>query len=184
MSNPYWGLKSDISQTYEILQTHSSLRTKSTMFCKALVHPSHQEVKSCNILNWAECWPIRTISIRSWAKTRFAIQLWNQEVKSCKTPIEQNFNQSELFQPGHEPRLDLHTTLEPGSELLQDPKLSKSCSKSQTSLLGQELQLDLHTMKSLILQLQENFLKILCQYYWSKYILKFVRIKWNFIFRI
>ena len=82
-------------------------------------------------------------------------------MKSCKTSIKQNFNQSQLFQPGHEPRLDLHTTLEPGSEILQDPKLSKSCSK--TLQLGQELQPDLHTVKSLkyyILQpLEEFFLK-------------------------
>ena len=49
----------------------------------------------------------------------------HQEVKSCKTSIEQNFNQSEIFQPGHEPRLDLHTTLAPGSEILQDPKSSR-----------------------------------------------------------
>ena len=61
------------------------------------------------------------------------MQLWNQEVKSCKTSIEQNFNQSEQLQPGHEPRLDLHTTLEPGGEILQDPKLSKSPSKSELS---------------------------------------------------
>ena len=45
----------------------------------------------------------------------------HQEVKSCKTSIEQNFTQSELFQPGHKPRPDLHTALEPGSEILQDP---------------------------------------------------------------
>ena len=84
-------------------------------------------------------------------------------MKSCKTSIEQNFNQSQLFQPGHEPRLDLHTTLEPGSEILQDPKLNKSCSKSLTLQLGQELQPDFHTVKSLkyyILQLlEEIFLK-------------------------
>ena len=95
---------------------------------------------------------------------QICIQLWNQEVKSCKTSIKQNFNQSQLFQPGHELRLDLHTTLEPGSEILQDPKLSKSCSKSQTSQLGLELQPDLDTVKSLefsILQPQEKkfFLK-------------------------
>ena len=70
-------------------------------------------------------------------------------MKSCKTLIEQNFNQSELFQPGHEPRLDLHTTLEPGSEIPQDPKLSKSCGKSQLPQLGQEPQHDLHTVKLL-----------------------------------
>ena len=70
-------------------------------------------------------------------------------MKSCKTSIEQNFNQLELFQPGHEPRPDLHTTLEPGSEILQDPKWSISCSKSQLSQLGQEPQHDLHTVKLL-----------------------------------
>ena len=77
------------------------------------------------------------------------MQVWNQEVKSCKTSIKQNFNQSELLQPGHEPRLDLHTTLEPGSEILQDPKLSKSPSKSELSQPGQEPQHDLHTVKLL-----------------------------------
>ena len=81
-------------------------------------------------------------------------------MKSCKTSFKQNSNQSELFQPGHEPRLDLHTTLEPGSEILQDPELSKSSSKSLTLQLGQELQPDLHTVKSLeyyILQPLEKF---------------------------
>ena len=70
-------------------------------------------------------------------------------MKSCKTSIEQNFSQSELFQPGHEPRLDLHTALEPGSEVLQDSQLSKSCSKSELSQLGQEPQHDLHMVKLL-----------------------------------
>ena len=70
-------------------------------------------------------------------------------MKSCKTSIEQNFNQSELLQPGHKPRLDLHTTLEPGSEILQDPKLSISSSKSELSQPGQEPQHDLHTVKLL-----------------------------------
>ena len=70
-------------------------------------------------------------------------------MKSYKTSIEQNVNQSELFQPGYEPRLDMHTTLEPGSEILQDPKSSKSCSKSQLSQLGQEPQHDLHAVKLL-----------------------------------
>ena len=63
---------------------------------------------------------------------------------------------------GHEPRLDLNTTLEPGSEILQDPKSSKS----QTPQLGQELQPDLHTVKSLessILEPHENILETLCQ---------------------
>ena len=87
-------------------------------------------------------------------------------MKSCKTSIEQDFNQSELFQPGHGPSLDLHTTLEPGSDILQDPKLSKSCRQSQSSQLGQELQPDLHTVKSLessILQPHKNFLETLYQ---------------------
>ena len=44
---------------------------------------------------------------------------------------------------------DQDTTLEPGSEILQDPKSSKSCSKSQLSQLGQEPQHDLHTVKLL-----------------------------------
>ena len=141
-------------------------KTNSTMCCEAPVHRSQQEVKSCNILNQAECQPIRPVSIRSWAKTRFAYSSRTRKVKSSKTSIEQNFNQSELFQPGHEARLDLHTTLEPGSEILQDPKSSKSCSKSQSSQLGQELQPDLHTVKTLessILQLHKNFLEMLCQ---------------------
>ena len=34
--------------------------------------------------------------------------------------IEQNANQSELFQSGHGLRPDLHTALEPGSEIPQD----------------------------------------------------------------
>ena len=103
---------------------YSSLMTSSPMCCKALVHLSPQEVKS------------------------------------CKTSIEQNFSQSQLFQPGHKPRLDLHTTLEPGSEILQDSELSKSSSKSLTLQLGQELQQDLNTVKSLeyyILQPLEYF---------------------------
>ena len=56
-------------------------------------------------------------------------------------------------------------------KIVQDPKSSKSCSKSQSSQLGQELRPDLHTVKSLessILQMHENFLETLCQYYWSK----------------
>ena len=71
-----------------------------------------------------------------------------------------NFSQSQLFQPGHEQRLDLHTTLEPGSEILQDPESNKSSSKSLTLQLGQELQPNLHTVKSLeydILQPLEHF---------------------------
>ena len=56
---------------------------------KVLIHPSHQKVKSCNIL------------------------------------IEQNTNQSELFQSGHGPRPDLHTALEPGGEILQDLNQAK-----------------------------------------------------------
>ena len=70
-------------------------------------------------------------------------------MKSCKTSIEQNLTQSELFQPGHEPRLDLYTALEPGSEILQDPKSSKSCSKQELSQPDQEPQHDLHTVKLL-----------------------------------
>ena len=54
-------------------------KSNSTMYCEAVAHPSHQEVKS------------------------------------CKTSIEQNFTQSELFQPGHEPKPHLHTAFEPGS---------------------------------------------------------------------
>ena len=70
-------------------------------------------------------------------------------MKSCKTSIEQNFNQSKLLQPGHELRLDLHRTLETGSEILQDPKLSKSFRKSGLFQPGQEPQHDLHTVKLL-----------------------------------
>ena len=70
-------------------------------------------------------------------------------MKSCKISIEQNLTQSELFQPGHDLRLDLHTALEPGSEILQDPKLSKSCSKSELSQPGQEPHHDLHAVKLL-----------------------------------
>ena len=70
-------------------------------------------------------------------------------MNSCKTSIEQNFSQSELFQPGHELRPDLHKALEPGSEILQDPKLRKSCNKSELFQPGQEPQHDLHTVKLL-----------------------------------
>ena len=69
----------------------------------------------------------------------------HQEVKSCKTPIEQNFTQSELFQTGHEAKPDLHTALDPGSEILQDPKSSKSCKQLEQFQSGHELRLDLHT---------------------------------------
>ena len=54
-----------------------------------------------------------------------------------------------MFQQGHELRPDLHTALEPGSEILQDPKLSKSYSKSELFQPGQEPQHDLHTVKFL-----------------------------------
>ena len=81
-------------------------------------------------------------------------------IEICKTSIEQNFNQSELLQLGHEPRLDLHTTLEPGSEILQDLKLSKSPRKSELSQTGQEPQHDLHTVK---LHPHRTFLETLCQ---------------------
>ena len=59
--------------------------------------------------------------------------------------MEQNSTQSELFQPGHGLRPDLHTALEPGSEILQDPKLSKSWYQLEQFQSGHELRLDLHT---------------------------------------
>ena len=108
MSNSYQELKSDISQTYGTLFPHSSLRTNSAMCCKALVHPSHQEVKSCNILNWAECQPIKTISIRSWARTRFAYSSGTRKWNPARSQIDQTFSQSELFQPDHDLKLHLH----------------------------------------------------------------------------
>ena len=109
MSNSYWELKSDISQTYGTLQPHSSLRTNSTMCHQALVHPSPQEVKSCNNLNQAECQPIKTISIRSWAKTRFAYSSGTRKWNPARSQINQTSSQSELFQSGHELKLHLHT---------------------------------------------------------------------------
>ena len=46
-------------------------------------------------------------------------------------------------------RPDLHTALEPGSEILQYPKLSKSCSKSELFQTGQEPQHNLHNVRLL-----------------------------------
>ena len=70
-------------------------------------------------------------------------------MKSCKILNGAEYPKSELFHSGHGLRPDLYTALEPGSEILQDPKLSKSCSKSQLSQLGQEPQDHLHTVKLL-----------------------------------
>ena len=88
----------------------------------------------------------------------------HQEVKSCKTLIKQNFTQSDLFQPGHEPRPDLHTALEPGSEILQDPKSSKSCNQLGLFQSGHELRLDLHTGHSHCKDLEFSMLHIVILY--------------------
>ena len=118
-----------ITKSWNFTGTFKS-KSNSTMCDKTLVHPSHQEVKSCKILNEAECQQIRTVSIRSWAKTRFAcssgtrnwnparpqsskistnqnyfnqvmrqdyIQLWNQEVKSCKIPNWANLQANQNY---------------------------------------------------------------------------------------
>ena len=182
MSNPYPGLKSDISQTYGILQPHSSLRTNSTMCCEALVHPSHQEVKSCNILNWAECQPIRTISIRSGAKTRFAhssgIWKWNP----ARPSVEQNFNQSETISTRSwtKIRFAYHFgTWKWNPARSQIKQILQQITNLPTRSIATAW-----SLKSSILQQQENLIETLCQYYWSKYILKFDRIKWKFTFRI
>ena len=66
---------------------------------KVLAPSSHQEVKSCKILNWVEYQQIRTVSIRSWAKTRFACssgtRKWNPaRPQLSKISTNQNyFNQ-------------------------------------------------------------------------------------------
>ena len=102
----------------------------------------------------------------------------NQEVKSCKTSMKQNSTQLELFQPGHEPGPDLHTALEPGSEILQDPKSSKSCSKSELSQPGQEPHHDLHTVRLLnspYFSLIRPFTAVKCKHYASTTLFKIIR---------
>ena len=76
----------------------------------------------------------------------------------------QNTSKSELFQPGHGLRPDLHTALEPGSEILQDPKSSKSCNQLEQFQSGHELRLDLHTGHSHCKDLEFSILHIVTLY--------------------
>ena len=99
-------------------------KSNSTMCCKSLAHPSHQEVKSCKILNQSEYQqittvsishglrpdlhtalkpgrailqdlnqtkfhPIRTVSTRLWAKTRFAYSSGTRKCNPARSQIEQ-----------------------------------------------------------------------------------------------
>ena len=83
--------------------------------------------------------------------------------------MSKSYSQSELYQSGHELRPDLHTALEPGSEILQDLKLSKYSSQSELFQAGQELKLHLHigqlpqTLEFSILQPHRTLSEILCQ---------------------
>ena len=60
---------------------------------EALGYPSHQEVKSCNILYQAKYQQIRTVSIRSWPKARFAYSFGTRKWNPARSQMEQILQQ-------------------------------------------------------------------------------------------